>query len=147
MAKTRSSGTGNPDLVSLLAGVPLFAGLSKKRLATLAEMFREHHFSAGEVVVAEGDTSGRFYVIVDGGADVLVHGRLVNSLRPGSYFGELGVIDRQPRSATVVASTPVHAFSLASITLRPLLREEPDITYQLLLNACQRIRAVQRVDD
>jgi CRP-like cAMP-binding protein len=144
MAKTRLSGTGNHDLVSLLAEVPLFAGLPKKRLATLAEMFREHHFSAGEVIVAEGDTSGRFYVIVDGGAEVRVHGRAVNLLGPGQYFGEFSVIDREPRSASVVATTPVHAHSLGSITLRPLLREEPEITYQLLLNTCQRIRALER---
>lgn len=140
----RSTSSGTAPLVEVLAKVPLFAGLSKKKLQVLADMCREHRFLAGDAIVSEGDTSGRFYVLLAGGAEVRVGGHAVNQLGPGEYFGEYAVLDQAPRSATVVATTPVHAYSLASITLRPMLKEEPEITYRLLLNACQRLRALER---
>ena len=72
-----------------------------------------------------------------------VNGHVVNMLGPGQHFGEYAVIDREPRTASVTATNDVLAYSLASITLRPLLKEEPEITYRLLLNACERLRAMQ----
>ena len=136
----------DPDMTALieaLSAVELFSGIPKKKLQLIAEMCRPHTFAAGEDIVTQGDSSGRFYLIIDGGAEVRVNGRTVNILGPGQYFGEYAVIDQEPRSASVVATTAVRAHSLASITLRPLLREEPEITYRLLLNACQRLRATQ----
>ncbi|MFN8020660.1 MAG: cyclic nucleotide-binding domain-containing protein [Acidimicrobiales bacterium] len=142
MASIRRS---NPSstLVDALAGVALFADLPKRKLQQIADMCREHRFEPGEAIVQEGDTSGRFYVVIEGGAEVQVHGRAVRVLGPGQHFGEYAVIDRAPRSASVVALTPVLAYSLAPTTLRPLLKEEPELTYRLLLNACQRIRALE----
>jgi CRP-like cAMP-binding protein len=140
----RSTPPGTAALVEILATVPLFAGVPKRKLQVLAEMCREHRFLAGDAIVTEGDTSGRFYTILAGGAEVHVNGHTVKHLGPGEYFGEYAVLDQAPRSATVVATTPVHAYSLASITLRPFLKEEPDVTYRLLINACQRLRALER---
>jgi len=142
MPKLRSGSPATP-LVDLLAAVPLFAGISKKKLAQLAAMCREERFAPGAAIVTQGDMSGRFYVLAEGSADVIVRGHVVASLGPRQYFGEYALLDRAPRSASVVATTPVHAYSLASITLRPVLKEEPEITYRLLLNACERIRALE----
>jgi CRP-like cAMP-binding protein len=143
MTKTRRNGSDTDALAELLGTVGLFAGLPKRKLSQVADMCREHRFQTGEAIVSEGDQTGRFYLIVEGGADVQVRGHVVATLGPGQYFGEFAVLDQAPRSATVTATTPVRAYSLASITLRPLLKEEPEITYRLLLNACQRLRALE----
>ena len=143
MTTRRRADSGTAALIEALGAVGLFSGLPKKKLQLIAEMCREHTFSPGEDIVTQGDRSGRFYLILTGGAEVRVNGHAVNILGPGQYFGEYAVIDQEPRSASVVATTSVRAYSLASITLRPLLKEEPEICYRLLLNACQRLRATQ----
>jgi CRP-like cAMP-binding protein len=145
MSKIRSLDRGSASLVELLGRVGLFAGLPKKTLQLVADMCRQHEFDAGDVIVTEGERSSRFYMIVDGGVEVRRQGQRVGALGPGQYFGEYAVIDKAPRSATVIATTPVRAYSLASIALRPLLKEEPEITYRLLLNACQRLRTLEGI--
>lgn len=130
-------------VIEALDRVPLFAGLSKKTMQQIATMCHLHQFDPGEEIVTQGDTSGRFYMIISGHAEVRVNGHAVNMLGAGQHFGEYAVIDREPRSASVIATTEVSAFSLASITLRPLLKEQPEITYRLLLNVCERLRAAQ----
>ena len=142
MSKIR--GKADSTVLEALSKVALFSGLPKKTMQQIADMCHQHTFGPGDEIVKQGDTSGRFYIIVSGGADVMANGHTVNRVGPGQYFGEYAVIDRQPRSATVVASTEVTAYSLASITLRPLLKEQPELTYRLLLNACERIRALER---
>ena len=142
MAQRRAHGlSGHSDY---LASVPLFAGIPKHKLEILTDLCHEHRYQPGDEIVREGDTSGRLYLIESGHAEVQVHGHVVNELGPGQHFGEYAVLDRAPRSATVVATTDVHAFSLASITVRPLLKEEADITYRLLLNAVDQLRALDR---
>ena len=130
-------------VIQALGRVPLFAGLSKKTIQQIASMCHQHTFDSGEQIVTQGDTSGRFYMIINGSAEVRVNGHLVNMLGAGQHFGEYAVIDREPRRASVIATTEVRAFSLASMTLRPLLKEQPEITYRLLLNACGHLRATQ----
>jgi len=65
---------------------------------------------------------------------------VVNNLGGGQHFGEYAVIDRESRTASALATTEVRAFSLASIMLRPLLKEQPEITYRMLLDACAPLR-------
>lgn len=132
------------DHSDFLASVPLFSGIPKRKLQILANMCHEHRFQAGDEIIREGDTSGRLFVIESGYADVLVRGHVVNRLGPGQHVGEYAVLDRAPRSATVVATTELHAYSLASMTLRPLLKEEAEITYRLLLNTVDHLRALDR---
>jgi CRP/FNR family cyclic AMP-dependent transcriptional regulator len=99
---------------SLLAKVPLFEGLSKKELRSLANELQEETFNAGEDIVTAGKPGGRFYLIIDGRAKVIKGDRTRNSLGPGDYFGEISIIDKGPRSATVRADTYVRALSIAS---------------------------------
>ena len=145
MTKIRRLNNATAPIIEALGRVPLFAGLSKKTMLQIACMCHEHRFAAGEEIVTQGDTSGRFYMIISGGAEVTANGHVVNSLGPGQHFGEYAVIDRQPRSASVVATTEVSAYSLASMTLRPLLKAEPELSYRLLLNVCERLRATQKI--
>ena len=130
-------------VIDALAEIDLFAGLSRRQLAAIADECRERRFPAGSEIVAEGDTAGRLYVIRSGEAVVNVHGTKVNSIGRGAVFGEIALIDRGPRSAQVVAVTDVDTYSLAAFNFRPLVRENADIAYRLLLAMCARLRQVE----
>jgi CRP-like cAMP-binding protein len=135
--------TKNPGL-ELLKTVDLFCGLSKRDLGKVADGLKEMDFEAGTVVTAEGDTDSRFYVISDGQARVTIGGRRRAILTAGDYFGEIALIDGEPRSATITADTPLRTFPLAPWNFKPLLRENPQITYTILKEMCRRLRAVER---
>jgi CRP/FNR family transcriptional regulator, cyclic AMP receptor protein len=143
MSRRQRSGAGTGEVVAALGQVGLFQGLPRKTLQFLADMSREHTFAAGDEIVVQGERSGRFYLIMDGGAEVQVNGVTINVLGPGQHFGEYAVIDEEPRTATVRATTPVRAYSLSPTTLRSLLKEDAELTYRLLRNACQRVRTLQ----
>jgi CRP-like cAMP-binding protein len=139
MART-SNDDATTRLAEQLGSVDLFSALNRKQRQWLAGMFRAHTFGPGTTIVEQGEESGRFYLITEGTADVVVNGKRVGSMGPGTSFGEVSVIDKGARSATVIASTTVVAQSLASLTLRPLLKEQPDVMFQLLLKLCGMLR-------
>jgi CRP-like cAMP-binding protein len=146
LAKTKV----DPEL-ELLTQVELFEGLTKSELRTVHHQMREITFEAGAVVLHKGEEHGRFYLIVEGEAEVSLgdDGTVDTRLGPGGYFGEIAVIDGEPRMATVTAITPLRTLSVASFNFRPLLREHGQITYKILLQMCRRLRAAEgsaRVD-
>src|SRR5256885_5535714 len=108
--------------VELLRAVPLFADLSKSELGLVASITEPLSFHAGEAVVTEGERTGRFFVIVEGAADVMVHGRFVRRLVAGDFFGEMALLDEEPRSATVAAVTDLDTLSIAPFNFRSLLK-------------------------
>lgn len=132
----------NPT-VELLRNVDLFAGLTTKELVSVADACKRAQFRAGDNVVTQGDPSARLYVIIDGTADVFVHGAKVDTVGPGDYFGEIAVIDEQPRAATVTATSAISALSLANFNVKRLLRTLPDIGFKMLRKACERIRSLE----
>jgi CRP/FNR family transcriptional regulator len=140
MARKQAQTEPHPFAANLRA-VDLFEDLEPRELDVLANVARDYHFAPGEVVVAEGDQSGRFHLIVSGQASASVGGREVAQFGPGNYFGEMAMIDRQPRSATVTADEDLATLSLASISVRPLLREHPEIALKMLEKLCARLRA------
>jgi len=83
-------------------------------------------------------------VIVDGDAQVLVNGRFVLRLGPGQFFGELALLDDEPRSATVAAMNQLSTLSIAAFNFRSLLKSNASITYKVLLALCHRLRAAER---
>lgn len=123
-----------------LRNTSLFGRLSDRDLSLVAELARPVHFAPGTAITAEGDDAGRFYLITEGDARVEVGGHPHDKLRAGDAFGEIALIDGGPRSATVVAETPVDTLSIASWNLRPLLREHPTIAEALLVEMCRRLR-------
>ncbi len=140
MARKQAQNEPHPFAQSLHA-VDLFADLEPRELDVLANVARDYHYGPGDVVVAEGDESGRFHLIVSGRANASVGGTVVAEFGPGNYFGELAMIDRQPRSATVSAIDDLETLSLASISIRPVLREHPDIAFKMLEKLAARLRA------
>src|SRR5436189_6269381 len=93
--------------VALLDEVKLFQGMPKRALQEIFDHMREQTFAPGAVIVDEGDREGRFYLVMEGTAGVSVHGERRSTLGAREYFGEIALIDREPRLARVVAETPL----------------------------------------
>ena len=131
------------DAADVLGNVDLFKDLSPKDLAQVADMTKEVAFAPGKTITDEGGAGARFYVLIDGQADVVIGDDVVNTLKAGDAFGEISLIDGQPRTATIVARTPVRTLSLSSWNFRPLLKEHPSIAEGVLLQLCRRLREVE----
>ena len=132
--------------VELLSRVPLFEGLSKTHLARLAALAEDASYNAGRVIVRRDDPGKAFYVIVEGEAKV-VKGKITTAraeamLGPGEFFGELALLDGEPRAASVVAATPLETIRIERAGFRRMLREEPDIAIKLLEGMARRTRKI-----
>jgi CRP/FNR family transcriptional regulator len=139
-ASTRKPG------VRLLAKVPLFEGLSQTHLRSVAALAEEVRYSAGRMIVRTGTPGAAFYVIVEGTAKV-VRGKIATAkgtwgLGPGDFFGEMALLDGGPRTASVVAETPLTTIRVERAPFRQMLREEPDIALKLLESMAVRMRGM-----
>ena len=127
-----------------LATVPLFAGLDALRLQVLAAGARAEARTRGEAVVRRFESGRDFYVILAGRAEVHVGDRVVRTLGPGEFFGELAALDwgadyGYPRLATVVAASDLRLARLTAATLRELMREVPAIDAAIRRAASERL--------
>jgi CRP/FNR family transcriptional regulator, cyclic AMP receptor protein len=123
-----------------LSRVPLFAGCSKKHLATIARFTDELELPDGKVLTREGDTSREAFVITSGKAVVSRNGRKIAELGPGDTVGELGLLDNARRSATVVTDGAVSVLVIGRREFSALLHDVPGIAQKLLLNLAATIR-------
>lgn len=130
----------------LLRRVPLFAELDDRHLQQLSDEFSRRTFSAGEVIAAEGEGGRTFFVIEEGDATVSVGGRDVGTLGPGDAFGEIALIDRDPRSASVTAATDMTAYMLPIWSFRPIVESSPEMLWKLLEALAARLRAAEHRD-
>ena len=127
----------------LLRKVGLFADLDEKDLASLADEFNERRFSAGETIALEGAGGLMFFVVESGEATVEVHGAEVAELGPGDSFGEVALIDRRPRTATVTAKTELRTYGLPVFVFRPFVEARPQVAWKLLEKLADRIEAAE----
>jgi CRP/FNR family transcriptional regulator, cyclic AMP receptor protein len=129
----------------LLHRVPLFAELKQKELEKLSSSFKERKFAEGEDVTSEGETGGggRFFVIADGEAVISVHGEERGRLGPGDYFGDVAMIDRGERTATIHADSELTCYSLTFWDFRPLVETDARIAWPLLQAMAKRLRAAE----
>lgn len=125
-----------------LSHVSLFSGLSRKDLERLAGEADVVSFTAGQTIVEEGLLGETMFVVLSGEARAMRGARRLATIRPGDFFGEIAVLDGSPRSATVVAETPVVAVRLFRRTLMRLLEAEPQLTLKILDGIVRRIRGL-----
>jgi CRP/FNR family transcriptional regulator, cyclic AMP receptor protein len=123
-----------------LAHVRLFSALNKKELARVGRVSDEVRVPSGKVLVAEGAAGHEFFLILEGQAVVRRGGRRVAMLGPGQYFGEMALLDRGPRTATVVADTDMNLLVLGQREFSGLLDEVPALSYKLLAAMAARLR-------
>lgn len=129
--------------LELVQRIPLFAELKEKELKQVAGSFKERSFSAGDVIVEEGQESfGFLYVIESGEADVTVKGEHRTTLTTGDYFGEVALVEGQ-RTATVTAKTPLRAYGMTPWDFKPLVEAHPSIAWKMIETLVKRLRATQ----
>jgi CRP-like cAMP-binding protein len=127
-----------------LAQAPLFAALSKRQLRSLAKTTAVVAYKEGADVVKQGAVQSTFYVLLEGRAKVVRSGRTVAHLTPGDFFGEISVLDRGPRTASVVAETPLRCLSLAGGDLATFLQSDVPVALRILRQMASRLRDIER---
>jgi CRP-like cAMP-binding protein len=130
-----------PDL---LRNVPLFSGLDDSELESLADEFNERRFSAGDSIALEGAGGLMFFVVESGEASVEVQGKEVGRLGAGDSFGEIALIDRRPRTATVKAMSDLRTYGLPVFVFRPFVEARPQVAWKLLEAMADRLAAAER---
>jgi CRP/FNR family transcriptional regulator, cyclic AMP receptor protein len=131
------------DVQAHLARVPIFAGLSSRQLGKLAGSSRRTTHQAGHEMAKEGEGALALHIILDGTAEVSVHGRPRRELRAGDYFGEISLIDGKKRSATVTATSDLHTLAVPHGPFQKLLETEPGFAAGLLTLVCARLREAE----
>ena len=132
--------------VEVLRRVPLFADLNTREVEKIARLFKERRFSEGETVVREGSGGAAFFLIDSGQATVSVGGKDRGTLEPGDYFGEISLIDKGARSATVTASSDLVCYGLTFWDFRPLVQENAAIGWKLLQSLAKKLRVAEKDD-
>lgn len=113
--------------VELIKGVPLFSECSRKDLNEIASIADEIDLREGKELTTEGRAGREFFVLVEGEADVKKGTRRINRLGPGDFFGEISLVTRRPRTATVTATSPIRALVITDRSFRALLEHQPEI--------------------
>ena len=128
------------QLADMLQSVPLFSGLKEKQLKAILSTGKELRFAEGSQIVKEGDSGLGFYLILNGTAEVRRKAKVLSKLGKGDFFGEMSLLDKEPRSADVVATSPVACFGLTAWSFSGLLRTQPDISLNLMRELARRLR-------
>jgi CRP-like cAMP-binding protein len=128
---------------ALLRNVRLFSDLDERDLESLADEFNERSFSAGQKIALEGEGGLMFFVVESGELSVEVHGESVSTMGPGSSFGEIALIDRRPRTATVTAATDVTAYGLPVFVFRPFVEARPQVAWKMLESMADRLAVAE----
>ena len=129
------------DVAEVVAGNPVFAELDRGELERVATAFSEHYFPAASHIVREGDRGAgvlAFFVITEGRVVVTTGGTEVRRCGPGDHFGEIGLLDDVPRTATVTAETGVRCLGLSAWDFRTLVDEHPELGAKLTASAQAR---------
>jgi CRP/FNR family transcriptional regulator, cyclic AMP receptor protein len=130
---------GSNSKIDLIKGVPLFASASKQELGEIASIADEIDLPEGKVLIKEGDTGREFFVLIEGTAEVARGGKKVASIGPGDFFGEIALISRTPRNATITTTSPVRALVITDRAFRQLLDHSPQIQIGVLSALAERL--------
>lgn len=130
---------GHNSKIDLIKGVPLFASASKQELAEIASIADEIDLPDGKVLIKEGDSGREFFVLIEGSAEVERGGKQVASIGPGDFFGEIALVSKTPRNATITTTSPVRALVITDRAFRHLLDHSPQIAVGVLTALAERL--------
>jgi CRP-like cAMP-binding protein len=122
-----------------LARVPMFSACSKKDLELISRSADEVDFAPGTPLMREGEVGREFFVILDGTADVSRGSRKLGTIGPGDFVGELALLDRAPRNATVTAKTDVRALVLGQREFAGVVAGVPAMGHKLMVGMARRL--------
>lgn len=128
------------DLIETLAGLALFADLSRPELETTVHTFEEVFFDEGQRILRQGFSQPNFYVIVEGDAAVKINGKERTRLARGDFFGEISVLLGENPSADVVATSPLRCLLLSGDEVEPFLVSHPRVMFRMLQAEARRLR-------
>jgi CRP-like cAMP-binding protein len=131
------------ELADTLHSVPLFGKCTPRELRTVARFVETAELPEGTHLVREGEEGDALFVILEGEAVVQTDGRELARVGAGDYFGELAILDGEPRAADVVAATDVTIAVLGIRMFRTLVRELPDLAEQLLAGLAGELRTAR----
>jgi CRP-like cAMP-binding protein len=129
--------------VELIRGISLFSEISEQDATQLAADFVERGFKAGQVLAAEGEGGLNFFIVESGEATVAVRGTEVGRLTAGDPFGEVALVDKSARSATITAETDMRVWGLPVWSFRPFVETRPMVLWKLCEILADRLRAAQ----
>jgi CRP-like cAMP-binding protein len=125
--------------VELIKSAPLFSECSRKDLNEIAGIADEIDLREGKELTKEGRPGREFFVLVEGSADVRKGNRRINQLNAGDFFGEISLITQRPRTATVIATSPVRALIITDRSFRSLLERQPEIQGKVMSALAARL--------
>ena len=124
----------------MLQKAPLWSGLTEKELKVIARSFKELKYESGDIIVRKGEAGVGFYLMAEGTVEVRSDGKVLSTLGPGQFFGEMSVLDGQPRSADVVALEPSRCLAMSSWSFKSIVSEHPKMALKMLQEFVRRLR-------
>jgi len=145
----KASAMAIPVSTTVLRTVPLFAGFPDEQLRMLAAVVTRRNVPRGTIVIVEGDPTDSLYIIIAGRLKVMMsdtEGKevILAMLGPGEYFGEMGLIDDSPRSATVMAVEPCELIVVTKREFKKILSENFDMAETVMRGLVRRLREADR---
>jgi CRP/FNR family transcriptional regulator, cyclic AMP receptor protein len=132
--------TNGDDIVDILAGLALFADLSRPELESVAHTFDEEWFADDQRIIRQGFAGSNFYVILDGEAAVRIDGEDRATLARGDFFGEVSVLLGEAPTADVVALRPLRCLVLSGSEVQEFLTTTPRVMFRMLQAEARRLR-------
>ncbi len=137
------------NAADFLAKVSIFSHLKKRDLKRIVKMAQDEVFQCGEIIIKEGDRSGRLFVVISGTVDVIKNMGQKNEARlttlgPQTYFGEMALLDDLTRTASVVAKTETKVLYIDHLNLREEIERNPVLAIELLQMLTRRLRAIEK---
>jgi CRP-like cAMP-binding protein len=127
--------------VELIRGLPLFELCSKRDLRQIAALAEERRVEAGTELIREGEPGSEFYVVVEGEIEVRRGTTRVATLGEGSFVGEIALLSRSPRTATVVATTSLRVLAIEGKSFVELLDSLPELWLKVARALAERVDA------
>jgi CRP-like cAMP-binding protein len=127
-----------------LQRVPLFAGFTEDELRRVADLSKIVEMPAGTVLTQMGDPGDSFFVIIDGTVEVRTPIGGGSQLQPGDFFGEMSLLDGEPRSATITATTDLRLLVVDRAHFWRLVDETPDLIRRILMILSRRVRRLEQ---
>lgn len=132
------------DRLEKLAGVSLFSGFSKGELRRIDKQAKEVQARAGQVLTKQGEPGREFLLIAQGKARVERDGKVVARLKDGDFFGELSLIDGEPRNATVIADSPMVLLVITKTAFGNLMKSSPSLQKKVMTGLITRLREANK---
>ncbi len=130
--------------IEALERLPLFSDLTRRELQSVARLFKERRFAKGETVIKEGSGGAAFFVIESGEATVFIGGRERSTLKARDHFGEVALIDRGARMATIVAASDLSCYGVTYWDFRPFVEQNGVIGWKLLERMAMMLRDARK---